>query len=211
MRKKLNAALLGVFGSLAIAGIYSYISSHFGAYDQTANTIVWTIFQLIACISLGYIVFNSELRVPPIAKTGASISGVLFAIYVIANIISLSNEIYILSFMGSYASLVCEIITATGMIILLLNIKTWLTIKVVGCLTYLPAIISSCIYPLFDNAWANYEETGSFEAYDNLLSILGITGFITVLMNLSVSILLIVWMNKKARIPSLPEMSYDAI
>ena len=60
----------------------------------------------ISCVSTAYVATNKEIELNIVGKVGAYALSIIFASYLINNIIHIFSDYSIFSFMGSYTSLI---------------------------------------------------------------------------------------------------------
>lgn len=210
-KKSVGLSLLCLFGAYIMGSLVNKASELFGFYNETFSIIVWMLANTISCVSTAYVATNKKIELNIIGKVGAYALSIIFASYLINNIIHIFSDYNIFSFMGSYTSIILESITLITLALYLFNLRTWLAIKITGVIAFIPSIVSATIIPKLGAAWEEYQETDNYDKYDSLISILNSCGTVYLLLMVVALILTIIWFFKPVAAPSVKNNPIDLI
>lgn len=141
-RKSLGMTLCSFYGIITLAGIAQIISNNYGLYNPTFSPLIWVVQDIICCASMCFITFNKAIQPNNIGRIGSGIFALFFGLFTI-NIFLSYAEINMFSFLGHYFNIVVGIIELIAAVLLFYSLKTWVPVKILAFLYWIPTLCST--------------------------------------------------------------------
>lgn len=192
--------LLILFGAIILHDMLTAFANISGLPDRSVYNQMLIIFNVAVIASGVMIAFSKDRSIGVLPRTAAAGLTVMYSILSVNIALSTatSGSANIFSFLGAYSILTTHIITGCLFALLLLSLKTWLYIRIVGATIMIPTIVSGYFYYEMLRLFSCQDFDSSFhDRFMNLSDSLNYSGLATLLIAIATVVLTIIWMCRK--------------
>lgn len=211
-KKALGIALIGLFAIYPLGTLFDLSYRWLDFFNPVVPGVVWFLLDIMVCVSTFFVAKDKNSFNNSFGQITAYALIALYATSATNLTIGIFANFSVFSFLGSYASLVMALITAAIVTTYLFLSKVWLPIKILGSITFALRIISGVVILLFEKFWQNYNPSEiNFSAIEQLSLSLLICNCLVAVCSITALVLVIIWLNKRAKMPSASQNPIELI
>ncbi len=187
--------LLCLFGKSVVLWLFNRLVMQAIDGDQTIWYIAFIALSLIVCAAFILMAKNKSAYINSVVgQVSAYYVGAIQAVFAINILVFCICDFSIFSFIGNYATLIVEIVTAAMIVAYILGSKAWLPIKILGSPIVVFDLIASV---LLLKARLAYENANDYSLFDSFSTAFDVCDYASLGLNVICLILAIVWMSSK--------------
>lgn len=161
--------LCGIFGAYILGNLSIYLRGALGfGYSFYMHNIMWIILMAVESASCFYMASDKQVFRNGLGRIATRILGILYAVYVLSNILWMIKGVGIYSFLGEYASMVDSFILLSLITCMVLNLKVWTSIKVSAIVAFL-IMLATSVYGFVYFKYSGYEDFDRFQSINSSL------------------------------------------